>query len=187
MTLKIKDLPEFERPYEKLERYGASSLSDAELLAIIIKTGSKEDTSVSLAQKILLLDNLKKGLRFLNYISIEELLKIKGVGKVKAFQLKAVVELAKRLSKPLDINGYFIKSPIDIFNLLVDDYKYETKEILKLIIMNNKNKVLKIIDIAKGHQNSVSAPPKEILIEPIRMQADSIILVHNHPSRGPYS
>lgn len=183
----IKDLPINERPYEKFEKYGAKALSDAELLAIIIKTGTKNDTSVSIAQKILLKDNLNKGIRWLNYISIQELLSIKGIGRIKAIQLKAVVELAKRLSTPIDISGYIVRSPIDIFNLLADELKYETKEVLKIIIMNNKNKILKISTIAEGHQNSVSASPKEILFEPIQMQASSLILVHNHPSRRSYS
>ena len=90
MTLKIKELPSSERPYEKLEMYGAKTLSNSELLAIIIKSGTKEETSVNLAQKILGLkkNTQKDDLRFLQELSIEELTKIKGIGKVKAIQLQ---------------------------------------------------------------------------------------------------
>lgn len=103
MTIKIKELPSAERPYEKLELYGEKNLSNAELLAIIIKSGTKEETSVQLAQKILKLnENAKEdNLNFLRNISIEELMQIKGIGKVKAIQLKAVCELGVRMSNHL--------------------------------------------------------------------------------------
>ena len=93
----MKELPELERPYEKLELYGEKVLSNAELLAIIIKTGNKEESSLQLAQRILNLDDSKTGdLDFLQNVSIEELMKIKGIGKVKALQLKA--EINKKIS-----------------------------------------------------------------------------------------
>ena len=97
MKLKMKELPILERPYEKLEIYGAEMLSNAELLAIIIKTGNKKETAVALAQKILNLNKNynKNDLRFLQEISIEELTEVKGIGKVKAIQIKAVSEIAK--------------------------------------------------------------------------------------------
>lgn len=98
MSIKMKELSISERPYEKLEMYGANSLSNAELLAIIIKTGTKEESSVTIAQKILNLnEDRKNNLKFLQDISINELTKIKGIGKIKAIQLKAVSELTKRM------------------------------------------------------------------------------------------
>ena len=93
MPIKVKELPISERPYEKLEMYGPENLSNSELLAIIIKTGTKEETSVTLAQKILSLAKNENDLRFLQNISTKELMKIKGIGKVKAIQIKAVCEL----------------------------------------------------------------------------------------------
>ena len=105
MSIKMKELPISERPYEKLEMYGANSLSNAELLAIIIKTGTKEESSVTIAQKILNLnEDRKNNLKFLQDISINELTKIKGIGKIKAIQLKAVSELTKRMSRPITNN-----------------------------------------------------------------------------------
>ena len=102
MSIKLKQLPLSERPYEKLEMYGESTLSNSELLAIIIKTGTKEETALQLAQKVLMLNNENNNLRFLSEISMKELTKIKGIGKVKAIQLKAVCEIAKRMGRPIN-------------------------------------------------------------------------------------
>ena len=98
MSIKIKELPELERPYEKLEMYGEKTLSNAELLAIKIKTGTKEETSVQLAQRLLSLNKTtKEDLNYLQTLSIEELMEVKGIGKVKAIQLKAVGEISARM------------------------------------------------------------------------------------------
>ncbi|MCL2383180.1 MAG: hypothetical protein FWC79_03300 [Oscillospiraceae bacterium] len=150
MSVKMKELPISERPYEKLEIYGEKYLSNAELLAIIIKTGTKDETSISLAQKILnLKDNSSEdNLRFLTDISIEEFMKIKGIGKVKAIQLKTVCELAKRISKPISTKKIEIRTTEDVANLFMSELQYEKREIAKVIILNSKNIVLKIIDIS---------------------------------------
>lgn len=187
MRLKMKELPESERPYEKAQMYGIENLSDSELLAIIIKCGTKEETSVGLAQKILNLQNAneKKDLRFLQDISIEELMKIKGIGKVKAIQIKATCELAKRMSKPIHSLKIVIKNTKDVADLLMDELKYEKREIVKLLILNSKNMVLKNINITYGGTSFASIEPQAILAEPIKMNAPKIILVHNHPSGDP--
>ena len=112
VAMRMKELPLSERPYEKLQVYGSEKLSNAELLAIILKTGTKEKTAVMLAQEILRLksDKSQDNLRFLQDLSIEDFVKIKGVGKVKAIQLRAVCELTKRISKPIDnkVNVLFL-------------------------------------------------------------------------------
>lgn len=183
MSIKMKELPLSERPYEKLEMYGAETLTNSELLAIIIKTGTKDETSVMLAQKILNLKQCdRQDLRFLQDVSIKELMTIKGIGKIKAIQIKAVGELTKRLSKPIDNMKIKIKSPNDIANLFMQELRYEKKEIMKLIVLNTKNVIQKIINISLGATNSASVEPKEILLEAIKCQASRIILVHNHPS-----
>lgn len=180
----VKELPESERPYEKLQIYGAEKLSNAELLAIIIKTGTKENTSIDLANKILNLTNQANinHLRSMLDHSIEEFTKIKGIGKVKAIQLIAVGELAKRMSKPLNILNIKITSPKDVANLLMDELRYEKKELIKLIILNTKNNILKILDLSTGGTNFAILQPRDALAEAIRMNAPKIILVHNHPS-----
>lgn len=185
MKLKMKELPISERPYEKLELYGPEMLSNAELLAIIIKTGTKQENSITVAQKVLNLKNEtdKEDLRFLCDISIEELMKINGIGKVKAIQLKAVGELTKRISKPISKRNIKIKNTKDVAELLMSELRYKKCEIAKVIILNSKNIVLRIIDISLGGTNFASIAPREVLAEAIRMQAPKIILVHNHPSR----
>lgn len=144
--LSLKQLPNSERPYEKLEMYGEKSLSNSELLAIVLKTGCKEQTAVGLAQHILALKG-SENLRGLQEISLQELQQIKGIGKVKAIQVKAVCELAKRMARPLNLNT-IVKEPKDVANLLIEETRYEKKEIVKILILNTKNVVQKIIDIA---------------------------------------
>ena len=150
MPVKMKELPISERPYEKLELYGEENLSNAELLAIIIKTGTDGETAVNLAQKILKLrkNSGKEDLRFLHDISINEFMEVKGIGKVKAIQLKAICELTKRISKPIDCKKIVIKNAQDVADLLLPEMKYEKREIAKVIILNNKNVILRIIDIS---------------------------------------
>ena len=186
MSIKMKELPISERPYEKLEMYGSNSLSNAELLAIIIKTGTREESSVTIAQKILKLNKEQKdNLKFLQNISINELTKIKGIGKIKAIQLKAVAELNKRMSRPILDNKVKITCPQDVANLLIDELKNEKREIVKVLILNTKNIVDKILDVSYGTANLAIVTPKDVLAEAVKMEAPKIILVHNHPSGDP--
>ena len=182
--MRIKELPEIERPYEKLELYGEKALSNAELLAIIIKNGTKEKTSVEMANEILNLNtNQDKGeLNFLRELSLEELKNLKGIGRVKAIQIKAICELATRMSKPSNYKKIQIKSPKDVAELLMSDLRFEKREIAKIILLNNKNIVLKILDVAIGSGNFSNLNIRYILSETIRINAPKIILVHNHPS-----
>ena len=185
--MKIKELPEVERPYEKLELYGEKALSNAELLAIIIKNGTKEKTSVEMANEILNLNqNHDKGdINFLQDFSLEELKNIKGIGRVKAIQIKAICELARRMSKPSNYRKIQIKGPNDVANLLMNDLRFEKREIVKVVIINNKNIVLKILDVAIGSGNCSNLNIRYILSETVKMNAPKIILVHNHPSGDP--
>lgn len=187
MSFNIKKLPETERPYEKLEQKGEKALTNAELLAIIIKTGNREETSVQLAQKILMLnENINKNnLNFLRDITIEELVKIKGIGKVKAIQVKAVCELASRMNSIDNYKKIIIRKPKDVVEVIIQDMRFEKQEILKVIMLDNHNQILKIKDVAKGTNNFVSASVRNILNEAVKIQALKIILVHNHPSGNP--
>lgn len=182
MSIKLNKLPISERPYEKLEMYGAKALSNSELLAIIIKTGTKQETAVELAQRILSIHNENNNLRFLEQISIEELTKIKGIGRVKAIQLKAVCELTKRMSRPINTQKLIIRKPEDVANLLMEELRYEKNEILKLLILNTKNVVQKIINVAIGGTSFINIEPKDILKEAVKEEMPKIIIVHNHPS-----
>ncbi len=184
MSLKMKELPFLERPYEKAQMYGIGKLSDSELLAIIIKCGTKEDTSVDLARKILNLNRTEEqgNLTFLQNVSIEELTKIKGIGTVKAIQIIAACELAKRMSKPIHGAKIVIKETKDVSNLLMNELRYEKREIVKLLILNAKNILVKNINITHGGASFASLEPHVVLAEPVKMNAPKIVLVHNHPS-----
>lgn len=183
MTIPIKQLPELERPYEKLEWYGEKALSNAELLAIIIRTGTKKETSVQLAQKVLNSNKTEiEGLNFLRNISLQELMEINGIGKVKAIQLKAVGELANRMAMPTNVKKITITAPYDLAKIMMEELRFQKREIVKNIILNNKNEILKMQDIAIGGTNFANVSIKDILEVPIKMKAPKIILVHNHPS-----
>lgn len=180
--MKLKELPIMERPYEKLEMYGAEMLSTAELLAIIIKSGTKDLTSVEIAQEILKDDFMEKGVTFLKDVSIEELISKKGIGRVKAIQLKAVAELAVRASKPVKIIRKEIFTPEDIAKIMIPDLKHEKQEVIKTILLDTRNQVMKIVTNAIGGLNSSMIEIREIFKEPIKASAAKIVLVHNHPS-----
>ena len=186
MSIKMKELPLSERPYEKLEMFGEEALSNAELLAIIIKSGTKEDSSINLAQKILSLgkkQNYKDdNIKFLQEVSINDFMKIKGIGRVKAIQLKAVCEIAKRISKPIENINVKITKPIDIANLFMAELKNEKREIVKVVIMNSKNFLVKIQNIALGGISSAQVSTRNVFEEAIRIGQPKIILIHNHPS-----
>lgn len=183
MSIKIKELPELERPYEKLELYGEKMLSNAELIAIIIKSGTKEETSVQLAQRLLSLNNTKaEDLNYLQTLTIEELMQVKGIGKVKAIQLKAVGELAIRMFKTSNYTKVTVRKPYDLAKILMSELRFQKAEMIKIVVLNSKNEILKIKDIALGGENFANVSIKEILVEPIKMKASKIMLVHNHPS-----
>lgn len=183
--LTIKDLPEGERPRERLLKYGAENLTDAELLAIIIRTGSRSETAVNLSQRLLLGEKGVNGLRFLVEASIEELGKIKGIGIAKAAQIKAAIEIGKRLASLSQSERPVIKYPGDVRNLLMEEMRYLDKEYFKIILLNIKNQVIHVEDVSVGSLNSSIVHPREIFKIAIRRSSAALILVHNHPSGDP--
>lgn len=183
--LTIKDLPEGERPRERLLKYGAENLTDAELLAIIIRTGSRSETAVNLSQRLLLGEKGVNGLRFLVEASIEELGKIKGIGIAKAAQIKAAIEIGKRLASLSQSERPVIKCPGDVRNLLMEEMRYLDKEYFKIILLNIKNQVIHVEDVSVGSLNSSIVHPREIFKIAIRRSSAALILVHNHPSGDP--
>ena len=182
--ISLKELPCSEKPYEKLEMFGEKSLSNSELLAIIIKTGTKDRTAVEIAQNILSI-NREKSLRQLQDLTLNDLKKVKGIGRVKAIQIKALCEIAKRMQTPLDLN-IIIKKPEDVAKILIQELRYEKREIVKLLILNTKNVLIKIVDIAIGNVNSSKIDIKKILEETLKTGMTKFILVHNHPSGNPH-
>ena len=179
MSLKMKQLPESERPYEKMQIYGEKKLSNSELLAIIIKAGTKDETSVDLANRVLSLVNK---IRDLGNLSTKEIEQIKGIGKVKAIQIKAVCELASRMNTPIEKIDKKINCSKDVVDLVSEELRYLRYEMLKIILLDGKNKLKKIIDIKLGNSKEINITPTEILQEVIKEQASKFVLVHNHPS-----
>lgn len=179
----IKDLPITERPREKLCRYGPNSLSNAELIAIIIRTGYREETAIDLAQRILSID--KKGISYLSNLTLEELTKIKGIGVCKAAQVLAAVELGRRISTHMGEEKIKVNSPNVIINLLMEEMRYLKKEYFKTIILDTKNQIISIENISIGNLNQSIVHPREVFNLAIKKSANSVILVHNHPSGDP--
>ncbi len=183
---KIENIPIQERPYEKMLMYGEQALSNSELLSIIIKTGTKQKSALEIAQKLIKeKSNKYSNLRFLQELSIEELKQIEGIGKAKAIELKAVGEIAKRITKPLNKTQIKIENEKDIVNMFMNELQTEKNEILKIVMLNNKNIIQKISTIAVGNENNINTNIKAILSEPIKKQTPKIILLHNHPSGNP--
>ena len=182
--LSIKQIPLEDRPYEKFERLGSNYLTDAELLAIIIKNGSKALNSLDMARYILAEhENGLSGFSYLKEVSLDELMKIQGIGKVKAIQLKAVIELAGRICNELKSEKRTkITSPQDVYNLLRKDMAQKQTEELRVVILDNKNYVKSIVTVSRGATNKTIISTKEILSEPVKQLASAIILAHNHPS-----
>lgn len=181
--LSVKELPLSERPYEKMEKYGASVLSDAELLAIIIKSGTKNEHSIDVAQKILRLD--KKGLAGIHQLSLKELQGISGIGRVKAIQLKSLVELSTRIAKTNALQKMQVSSPSTIANIYMEEMRYLQQEHLKIVLLDTKNNIISDHIISMGTVNASLINPREVFIHALKNAAVHMIILHNHPSGDP--
>lgn len=180
LNIAIKDLPLSERPREKLYSHGVEALSNSELLAILIRTGSHEDSAIDLAQRILSLD--ERGIAYLTDITLDELTQVKGIGQSKACQILAAIEFGKRINRRGALDKIRVNSPQVLADLLIQDMRYLTKEHFKLAILDTKNQILKIEDISVGTLNASIVHPRDVFKVAIKSNANSIILIHNHPS-----
>ena len=176
--ISIREYPEEIRPREKLLNFGAESLSDQELLAILLRTGTRKTSALDLAQEIL----KRGGLSALARTSLEELRQQKGMGLAKAAQLKAAVELGKRLARQSLGPQPVIKSPQDAARLVMGEMSYLDREHFRVINLNTKNQVIAIDTVSVGSLNASLVHPREVFKQPIKRSAASLILIHNHPS-----
>lgn len=176
----IKDMPISERPREKMMSSGADSLSNAELLAIIIRTGNKKDTAIELASRILSMDS--RGIEYLSDTSLEELMGISGIGLSKACQIMAAIEIGKRLSKIGPHDRIKVTSPDILADILMDEMRYLNKENFRIAILDTKNQILGIENISVGTLNASIVHPRDVFKAAIKRNANSLILIHNHPS-----
>lgn len=178
----LKDLPPEVRPRERLVRDGERSLSDAELLAIILRTGSRDETALELAQRLLYQFG---GLQGLCQCSLAELAKVKGVGMAKACQIKAAVEIGRRAFGTERSEKFVIRSPADVARLLMSEMRYLDREHLRAVLLNTRNMVVDVVTVSVGTLNASLAHPRECFKEAIRQSAAAVIFVHNHPSGDP--
>lgn len=185
MNERMKELPEEERPYEKFYQKGVSSLTDAELLAIILRTGSRSQSALALARKVLGISKENPGLLGLNYLTAEELSRIDGIGRVKAAQLLCIAELSGRMAKTGKKKGPGFQNPEQIAGYYMQSMRFLTHEVLMLLLLNNKSMLIKDVTISIGTVNASVADPREIFIQALKYGAVFIILVHNHPSGDP--
>lgn len=183
--LTVKELPVSERPYEKCEMYGPQYLSDAELLAVILKTGSKGLRAIDLAVNVLNYSKSNPGLKGLNYLTKKELTKIKGIGRVKAIQLLCLTELTKRMAKEVHKDNLRFTTPQSIADFYMQDMRHLPREQVMLLMLDSKNKLIKDTVISSGSVNLSIVPVREILIQALKEDAVNMILVHNHPSGDP--
>lgn len=177
--LMIRDVHVEDRPRERLIRQGAQSLSNQELLAILFVTGTKQESVLSLANKVL--QHFEK-LHELKHATLEEFTSIKGIGEAKAVQLLAAIELGRRLSQKQVDQRFTIRSPQDAASFLMPDMSSLNQEHFIALFLNVKNQIIHKQTIFIGSLNSSIVHPREIFREAVKRSAASIICAHNHPS-----
>ena len=182
-SIKVIDMPEEERPIEKLLISGPEALTNAELLAVILRTGTRGENIISLSTRIICEFN---GLDGLLQAGLDEITSIKGIKNIKASQIIAIGELVKRINTlNLVRAGKNISSPTDIANILMKEMVVLKQEVLKLIMLDTKNNIIGIKDVFKGSLNTSIVHPREIFKEALKKSSSSIIICHNHPSGDP--
>ncbi len=182
MNENFNSLPKEERPYERCMRHGAEQLSDRELLAVLLRTGAKGRTVLELTGELLKLSPEKEGFTGLRRRSLEELSAVRGIGKVKAVQLKCVLELARRMAREEAGQGIFFRTPAMIAEYYMEDLRHLEQEVLLLLMLNQKGRLLREKYMFKGTVNASMVSPREIFLEALSSRAVQIILLHNHPS-----
>ncbi|MBU7008738.1 DNA repair protein RadC [Peptococcaceae bacterium DYL19] len=180
--VRIKELPEDLRPRERLFRDGVEALSTVELLAVLLRTGSDSMNALDLAAMLL---TKTGGLLGLVKSELEELYSIKGIGPAKAAQLKAAIELGKRLAFEVSDPRKAIKSPRDVFDLLKERMRYLDREHFTAVFLNTKHHVITIETVSVGNLNSSLVHPRELFKNSIKRSAAALVLAHNHPSGDP--
>ncbi len=181
--LTVKQLPDHERPYEKCKYYGPEALSDAELLAVFIRAGTKEHTSIELAAKI-----LEKGSRNLMNLydySMRTLMEYPGIGEVKAIQLKCIAEISRRIARTGRSMQMNFTSPRAVADFYMEKLRHEPKEHFIVCMLDSKCRYLGERTLTIGSVNASIVSPRDVFIQALQAQAVSIIILHNHPSGTP--
>ena len=180
----LRNLPTMEQPYEKCLENGPESLSDAELLAVILRCGARGKTSLELAREILSLPGKEEGLLGLYHCTRQELLQIRGVGEVKAIQLQCIGELSKRMAAAGARKGLCFHDPASIADYYMERL-HQDQEVLLCMMLDTKNQLLGEKEITRGTVNATMISPRELFLAALQFRAVHILLVHNHPSGIP--
>ncbi len=181
MSVVIRDLPTGERPREKLLGYGVDSLSNRELLAIILRVGTRHQSALGLADQVLAHFG---SLRELREARCEELQSIEGIGLAKAAQVLAALELGRRVQALVRVPAV-VQSPQDASDLVMEELRYLDREVMRLLILDTKHQVIATPIVSVGTLNASMVHPREIFKDCIRRSAAAVIVVHNHPSGDP--
>jgi DNA repair protein RadC len=179
---KIRDWPENERPRERLLLHGAASLSDAETLAIILRVGTRELTAIDLARKLL---NDFGGFRGLDNRSAEEIVQFNGIGTAKAAQIKAALEIGKRVANEQAREREVFESSDDVYRLVGPPLRDLPREVFKVLFLTSRNSLLADRTLFEGSLTESLVSPREVIKEALNRSAASLVFVHNHPSGNP--
>lgn len=177
----LKELPNLERPREKAFKYGFAKLSNSEVLALLLGSGTKGKSVIELSYELL---NNFNGISNLKNINLNELIKIKGISNAKATKLLAAIELSKRLNDNIEV-GCKISNGLDVYNLIGDSIKYEKQENFILILLDTKSKLINYQTIYKGGLTYNLVHMRDIFREIVKYNAYKFICVHNHPTGDP--
>lgn len=183
----MKEMTAEERPYEKCERFGPGSLTDTELLAVLLRTGTRGVSSLELARKLLYPEDgtQKKGETHLQRWTKEKLMQLPGIGKVKAAQILCLCELSKRLSQLSAREELDFSKPNTIAEYYMEDMRHRRQEHMKLLMLNTRSRLIGEAELSKGTVNMSVVSPRELFVEALQKNAVYIILMHNHPSGDP--
>lgn len=181
-TYRIMDLERSDRPRERLARLGPEALSNAELIAILLRVGMEGENAVQVGQRLL---NTFGGIRGLHRATLAEVVRERGVGRAKASAIKAAIELGRRLSLEAPEERPTINSPADAARLVQYEMQALEKEHLRVILLDTRNHVIEIKEIYRGSLNASVVRVAEVFTPAIRRNAASLVVVHNHPSGDP--
>ncbi|HCI73819.1 MAG TPA: hypothetical protein DHV42_04680 [Lachnospiraceae bacterium] len=183
---KMSDIPKQERPYEKCERFGCGALSDAELLSVILRSGAEGVSALEMSRAIL--RSLGSGgIAMLHKATMEDLTQIRGIGRVKALQIRCIAELSRRIAQAkIGAEDELVYDNPDVIgSFYMEEMRHESQEIVLVLCLNSKGKLLSRKVISRGNVNTAILGPREIFVEALAHRAASIILLHNHPSGDP--
>lgn len=173
-------------PYEKYLRFGPEALTESELLAIILRTGTKDRSAVEIAEEILSLSQTPRtGLLGIYDIPLERLMEVKGLGEVKAVKIKCIAELAMRINSACAKDGLIVKKPSTVANYFMEKLRHRRKECVIVACLDAKGQIINEVLLSSGSVNMSLISPREVFLEALRNEAVNIILVHNHPSGDP--